>query len=130
MELPYAILFRMFNHAIPHEGLCAGKEEWMSIKKQYLKTKPECKVTFTLSKEMARSAGSVHLVGEFNGWDTTSHPMKLMKDGSFNITNNLGKGREYQFRYLIDGSLWENDDRADKYVRSPFGDSDNSVVVV
>ncbi|HOM29537.1 MAG TPA: isoamylase early set domain-containing protein [Deltaproteobacteria bacterium] len=102
----------------------------MSIKKQYLKTKPECKVTFTLPKELSRSAESVHLVGEFNGWDTSSHPMKLQKDGSFNLTINLAKGREYQFRYLIDGVTWENDDKADRYVRTPFGDSDNSVVVI
>lgn len=102
----------------------------MSIKKQYLKTKPECKVTFTLPKDMSRSAGSVYLVGEFNGWDVNSHPMKLHKDGSFNLTINLEKGHEYQFRYLIDGSVWENDDCADKYVRTPYGDSENSVVVI
>ena len=102
----------------------------MSIKKQYLKSKPECKVTFTLPKDMSRSAGSVYLVGEFNDWDANSHPMKLHKDGSFNLTINLEKGREYQFRYLIDGSTWENDDCADKYVRNPYGDSENSVVVV
>jgi 1,4-alpha-glucan branching enzyme len=102
----------------------------MSIKKQYLKTKPECKVTFTLSKNLSRSAGSVHLVGEFNGWDTASHPMKLQKDGSYSLTINLEKGREYQFRYLIDGMKWQNDDCADRYVKTPFGDSDNSVVVL
>ncbi len=69
-------------------------------------------------------------MGEFNDWDANSHPMKLHKDGSFNLTINLEKGREYQFRYLIDGSTWENDDSADRYVRTPYGDSENSVVVV
>lgn len=54
--------------------------------------------------------------------------MKLQKDGSFSLTINLEKGREYQYRYLLDGYIWENDDCADKYVRSPYGDSDNSVV--
>ena len=102
----------------------------MSIKKQYLKTKSVCKVTFTLPKDIAGSAGSVYIVGEFNGWDANSHPMKLQKDGSFNLTINLEKGREYQYRYLLNGSTWENDDCADKYVKSPYGDSDNSVVVV
>jgi 1,4-alpha-glucan branching enzyme len=101
----------------------------MSIKKQYLKTKPVCKVTFVLSKGMAKSAGKVSLVGEFNGWDAKAHPMKLQKDGSFNVTLNLEKDREYQFRYLLDGTMWENDDCADRYVRTPYGD-DNSVVVV
>ncbi len=102
----------------------------MSIKKQYLKTKSVCKVTFTLPKNIARSAESVYLVGEFNDWDANSNPMKLQKDGSFSLTINLDKGRDYQYRYLLDGSSWENDDCADKYVRSPYGDSDNSVVVI
>lgn len=102
----------------------------MSIKKQYLKTKSVCKVTFTLPKDIAGSAGSVYIVGEFNGWDANSHPMKLQKDGSFNLTINLEKGREYQYRYLLNGSTWENDDCADKYVKSPYGNSENSVVVV
>jgi 1,4-alpha-glucan branching enzyme len=102
----------------------------MSIKKQYLKTKSVCKVTFTLPKDIAGSAGSVYIVGEFNGWDANSHPMKLQKDGSFNLTINLEKGREYQYRYLLNGSTWENDDCADKYIKSPYGNSDNSVVVV
>ena len=101
----------------------------MSIKKQYLKTKPACKVTFVLPKSMTKSAETVYLVGEFNGWDAKAHPMKLQKDGSFNLTINLEKGREYQFRYLLDGSTWENDECADKYVRTSYGE-DNSVVIV
>jgi 1,4-alpha-glucan branching enzyme len=101
----------------------------MSIKKQYLKTKPECKVTFILPKSMTKSAGTVYLVGEFNDWDAKAHPMKLQKDGSFNLTINLKKGREYQFRYLLDGFIWENDECADKYLRTPYG-ADNSVVIL
>jgi 1,4-alpha-glucan branching enzyme len=102
----------------------------MSIQKQYLKTKPLCKVTFSIPKDMAGSAEDVFVVGEFNDWDIHAHPMKRRKDGDFNLTVNLEKGREYQFRYLLDGDVWENDDSADKYVRTPYGDSDNSVVVV
>jgi len=102
----------------------------MSVKKQYLKTKTVCKVTFNLPKDIAKSAGSVYLVGDFNSLDASSHPMKLQKDGSFNLTINLEKGGEYQYRYLLDGSSWENDDCADKYVKSPYGDSENSVVVI
>jgi 1,4-alpha-glucan branching enzyme len=107
-----------------------NEEDRMSVKKQYLKTKSVCKVTFNLPKDIAKSAGSVYLVGDFNGWDASSHPMKLQKDGSFNLTINLEKGGEYQYRYLLDGSTWENDDRADKYVKSPYGDSENSIVVI
>ncbi|MDX1655300.1 MAG: isoamylase early set domain-containing protein, partial [Candidatus Competibacteraceae bacterium] len=48
-------------------------------------------------------------------------------DGSFTVTVNLESGKEYQFRYLLDGERWENDWEADKYV--PAGGHDNSVVV-
>ena len=102
----------------------------MSIKKQYLKSKPVCKVTFCLSKEAARSANQVYIVGEFNGWNVRAAPMKKLKNGNFTITLDLEAGREYQFRYLVDEKYWENDWCADNYVRSPFGTSDNSVVIV
>ena len=102
----------------------------MSLKKQYLKTKPVCKVTFTLPRDMTRSASRVSLVGEFNDWNHLSTPMKAQKDASFAVTVNLPRDREYQFRYLLDGALWENDDSADRYVRTEFGDCDNSIVSV
>jgi 1,4-alpha-glucan branching enzyme len=102
----------------------------MSLKKQYLKNKPVCKVTFTLPKSMANSADKVSLVGEFNDWDPGANPMKRRKDGAFDTTVSIPTGREYQFRYLLDGISWENDDCADRYVRSPYGDSENSVVSV
>jgi len=102
----------------------------MSLKKQYAKNKQTCKVTFKLSKIMTKAAENVHLVGEFNGWNMSANPMKKNKDGSFSTTVSLPVGREYQFRYLLDWNTWENDDCADKYVPSPYGDSDNSVVTV
>lgn len=102
----------------------------MSIKKQYLKNKPVCKVTFTLPKDMIDSANNVSLVGDFNDWNPEVNPMKHRKDGAFETTVNLEKGHEYQFRYLLNGSTWENDNSADKYVHSPYADTENSVVVV
>ena len=102
----------------------------MSIKKQYLKSKPVCKVTFRISEKEGNSAGTAHIVGEFNNWDSVSTPMKKLKTGAFTTTINLQKGREYQFRYLLDNKIWENDAEADKYVPTPFGDCDNSVVTL
>lgn len=100
------------------------------MKKRYLKTKPICKVTFELPKDAVRSATRVSVVGEFNKWDTQSTPMKKRKDGSFSVVLDLTRDSNYQFRYLIDNRRWENDWEADRYVVSPYGDSDNSVVVV
>jgi hypothetical protein len=56
--------------------------------------------------------------------------MKKLKTVVFTVTLDLAKGREYQFRYLLDKKNWENDAYAGKYVPTPFGDSENSVVVV
>jgi hypothetical protein len=41
----------------------------MSIKKQYLKSKPVCKVTFRIPKEVANGTRMAALVGEFNNWN-------------------------------------------------------------
>lgn len=100
----------------------------MALKKKFLKSKPVCKVTFAVSKEQARDAGKVSLVGEFNDWDAAAAPMHRQKDGSFARTLDLESGHEYQFRYLIDGEIWVSDPEADHFAFSPFGDCENSVV--
>jgi len=97
----------------------------MIAKKQYLKSKPVCKVTFQLNAD----AKHVALVGEFNGWNEASTPMKKSKEGIFSATLELESGREYQYRYLLDGSKWMNDDKADKQVPTPLG-NENSVVIL
>ena len=102
----------------------------VGIKKEYVKSRKTCKVTFRLPKIAATDAKSVSIVGDFNNWNLYANPMKKLKNGNYTVTLELKPGREYQFRYLIDESKWENDWNADKYVKSPYGDSDNSVVVV
>ncbi len=102
----------------------------MALKKQYLKSKSSCKVTFRLPQEAVGDANRVALVGEFNDWSINATPMKKLKDGSFKTVVEMEAGREYQYRYLIDETTWENDWDADKYVRSEFGNCDNSVVAV
>jgi len=98
------------------------------IKKQPLKTKPVCKVTFGLSKKEAQEASTVHLVGEFNNWSKTETQLEKMKSGDFKIVLPLEKGKSYQFRYLIDGETWINDSEADSYVHSGIGNESNGVV--
>jgi len=51
-------------------------------------------------------------------------------NGIHSVAIELPVGNEYQFRYLIDGTLWENEKDADKQVASSFQDSENSVVVI
>jgi hypothetical protein len=54
--------------------------------------------------------------------------MNALKDGSFSLSADLETGRSYQFRYLLDGNMWINDESADAYQPSGFGDSQNSVI--
>jgi len=108
-----------------------GREsEIMIVKKQYLKSKPLCKVVFGIPSELADDAREAWLVGDFNRWDQIATPMKRLKNGSFSVTVDLETGREYQFRYLIDGNRWENAWNADKSVLTPYGDTYNSIVIV
>ena len=100
----------------------------MSVKKQFLKSKPVCKVTFTVPKQVVAQAKMVKVVGEFNNWDAKKGvKMKPMKNGSFRAVVELKTGQDYEFRYLIDNKVWENDWNADKYVPTEFG-NENSVV--
>jgi 1,4-alpha-glucan branching enzyme len=101
------------------------------LKKKYVKSRNIWKVTFELPKDElpeGLKAELVHLAGEFNGWDPTATPMKRGKGGAFRVMVELEPGREYQFRYLVNGEHWCNDWHADAYVPSGVGE-DNSVVV-
>ncbi len=100
------------------------------VEKKFFETKKPCRTTFSLPKVAAPDAKSVCIVGDFNNWNTHANPMKKLKDGDYSIKLDLETGRAYQFRYLIDEVKWENDWNADKYVRSVYGDCDNSVVIV
>ena len=80
--------------------------------------------------DAAPEAETVCIVGDFNDWNSEANRMKRLKNGDYTIKLNLEPGRDYEFRYLIDSSQWENDWNADCYVKSPFGDTDNSVVKV
>lgn len=98
------------------------------ITKQFMKSKPVCKATFTLPVEVAPEAQSVQILGEFNNWNSSEAvEMKKQKNGFFKAVVELETGKEYQFRYLVDGNVWVNDQEADKYVPTQFG-TENCVI--
>jgi hypothetical protein len=69
-------------------------------------------------------AEQVHLVGEFNDWSHTATPME--RSGShFVATVRLARGRTYRYKFLVDGTRWENDWHADSYVSNEFGGDDS-----
>ena len=50
----------------------------------------------------APRAKSVNLVGDFNEWDVTSHPMERRVDGWWFLQVRLTHGH-HQYRFLVDG---------------------------
>ena len=97
------------------------------LKKNYSKTGKICRVTFRY--ENLENADSAVLAGDFNNWSAQENPMKRLKNGSFSVTVSLPAGSSYPFRYVLDDSIWVNDEAADAYVPNTYGE-DNSVVVV
>lgn len=95
------------------------------LKKTKSKDGKTYRVTFSVPAEV--QAENVYLCGEFNTWNESSHPLKRRKDGSFSTTVTLEAGREYRFRYLLDGERWENDWEADAYLANDFGSEDSVV---
>ncbi|CAJ1871917.1 hypothetical protein LMCDFJHI_03219 [Aeromonas salmonicida] len=101
----------------------------MPINKQFLKSRPEVKVTFAVEKEAAGEAEQVLLLGEFSQWQPIE--LKRMKSGEFRTTLNLPTDgpSHYQLVKPNGETLYDNDWEADDYVPGPFG-RDNSVVRV
>jgi 1,4-alpha-glucan branching enzyme len=98
------------------------------LKKKFLKSKPICKVTFSMPPEALKAANTVKIVGDFNGWDKEAAlEMTPLKKGGFKAVLELETGKDYQYRYWVDETKWENDWNADKYAPNGFGE-DNSVV--
>lgn len=97
------------------------------LKKQYAKDKKTCKVTFALPDE--GNASSAELQGDFTKWEKTPVKMKRYKDGNFKVSVTLKSGKQYRFRYLLDGERWENDWQADAYLSNEFGTEDSIVEV-
>ena len=99
----------------------------MAIKKQYLKSKPICKVTFTIP---AKEATNVAVIGDFNDWNPKKSELKKLKNGTFKGSVELPKESAYEFRYLIDNNDYVNDTNADRYQWNEFAGSENGVVEV
>ncbi len=50
----------------------------------------------------APAATSVCLVGDFNGWSPTTHPMRRQADGSWFVQVPLSRAHHY-YQFLVDG---------------------------
>lgn len=98
----------------------------MSIKKQYIKTKPVCKVTFTV-EAIESSAASV--VGDFNNWNPEEGALTKLKNGTFKGVFDVNKDASYEFKYFVDGEFL-NEAEADSFKWNEFAGAENSVLEV
>lgn len=99
------------------------------IKKQYSKTKPVCKVTFSLTPEQVGEGSDVRVVGTFNNWSWEEGLPMPIKKGLYQAALELPAGQSYEFRYVMSNGHWLNDEAADGYVPTPFY-SENGVIVL
>jgi len=71
----------------------------MSLKKQFLKAKPVCKVTFTVEPSLVDGASEVAVLGDFNNWDGRCHVMRCLgNSGVYEIfVPGLPFGQNYKY---------------------------------
>ncbi|ANO34851.1 1,4-alpha-glucan branching protein [Vibrio breoganii] len=93
------------------------------LKKRFFKTKNEVEVTFEWPKTEEQS---ISVAGDFTDWQPVAMKYNKTKK-AFNFKTRFPKNEQFQFRYLIDGEVWENDPKADDYVPNDCG-TDNSLV--
>ncbi|MDG3580975.1 MULTISPECIES: isoamylase early set domain-containing protein [Galbibacter] len=98
----------------------------MAISKQYLKSRPVCKVTFTVPAE---EANEVVVVGDFNQWNPEEASLKKLKNGNFKGTFEIPKDSTYEFRYIIDGN-YTNEIEADAFQWNDYAGTENAVLFV
>ena len=98
----------------------------MAIKKQVIKTKPVCKVTFSIE---AKEANTAAVIGDFNNWNASEGELTKLKNGTFKSTFDLPKENSFEFKYLVDGTFL-NDPKADSYRWNEFANAENSVLEV
>jgi len=98
----------------------------MAIKKQFVKTKQVCKVTFSVA---AKEASQVSVVGDFNNWNVAEGALSKLKNGAFKGVFDLNKDAEYEFKYVIDGAF-VNEPEADSFKWNEFAGNENGVLIV
>jgi 1,4-alpha-glucan branching enzyme len=98
----------------------------MSVKKQFVKTKPVCKVTFSVE---AKTANQASVVGDFNNWSIEEGVLSKLKNGTFKATFDLNKDAVYEFKYVIDG-VFVNEPEADSFKWNDYAGAENSVLAI
>jgi predicted flap endonuclease-1-like 5' DNA nuclease len=90
------------------------------ISSTYLKSKKKYKVSFELPQDQVGEGRDVRVLGSFNDWSWDKGVQLKNGKKGYTATAELPAGN-YQFRYLVDGHHWINDDSADSYTDSGQG---------
>jgi len=90
------------------------------IKKQFSKTAPVCTVTFSLTNDQVGKHADVRVLGTFNDWSWDKALALGSKKKGYEGSLDLATGAVYEFRYLVNGQSWFNDETADDYQPTPF----------
>jgi 1,4-alpha-glucan branching enzyme len=98
------------------------------IHKSYIEARDGMVARVTFNVPDGTRTGPIYLVGDFNDWNLTSHPLQYEPKAGWMLMLDLEPGRVYQFRYLRDGKEWMCDSQADGYVYNPTG-AHNFIVV-
>jgi len=77
---------------------------------------------------VASQATAVSVVGEFNDWNVERHPLQQVDSETWRITLQLAPGT-YQYKFVIDGTQWEDDADNPKRAMNEFGTT-NSILEV
>jgi 1,4-alpha-glucan branching enzyme len=96
------------------------------IRRQSIPDSNLVQVTFVLPADFPHASLSV--VGDFNQWDPSVHPLSQASDGTYQATVTVEGGRRYAFRYLSDEGKWFNEGFADDLEPGPSGGY-NSILV-
>ena len=66
------------------------------------------KVTFSLPAN--EPAGAVSVVGDFNNWDPSAHPLRARSNRTRSASVTVPAGSTLRFRYLAEGGMWFDDE--------------------
>lgn len=88
----------------------------------YLRRPAEEQVVTVRLMFAAPGAGSVSVVGDWNGWDPERDRLRDPDgDGVWEIRLRLRRGQEARYQFLVDGERWLDDPRAPLRVEDGFG---------
>lgn len=92
-------------------------------------TRPEgVRVTAAgIELRLRRTARTVAVAGDFNGWSTSAHPMA--RDGDLWSCRLVLPPGEYLFMYVVDGREWVTPAHAEERVPDGFGGWNGRLVV-